>query len=382
MIYETVKLGSLFSIKQPELVKTKESLLPPCLQEIAKVVHQFWLYVCAYFGSKDGNFISRLCNRVVSWIKTGKPQALGPNEALGYERFVRRRLNKNELHQCAAICAMTAFMRNHSFQYIEPIGIRLVDIHSRLDPKSLKQLSSLGFEIKNGAIFHVKNCVKMSLLQSASGKYYLGYGDAGALERFTAEHGLEEKSAGMEMRARGIVAQELLVGKINFLEHTSQATSIILESLQLAPSQVALFGQCYGGLLASYTSIDLGYKCVTINSMSLGAHAQVHLGEKLSKAKELVTHVFVESDLTQSHPVVEGLDWFFSRIGFRTPGCFGKKFEIKNVHNFDLVNRHAYSFDLVLGNLGYPTRYKFEDMSEEERAVIQNSGFDAFTELE
>jgi hypothetical protein len=114
----------------------------------------------------------------------------------------------------------------------------------------------------------------------------------------------------------------------------------------------------------------------------LGAHAQVRLGERLSKAKELVTHIFVEGDWTQSHPIVDGGDWLFSRLGFRTPGCFGKKFEIKNIHGLDLIKKHLFSLDLVLGGLGYPKRQLIENMTEEQKLQIQESNFDAITELQ
>ncbi len=346
------------------------------LKKVVEAVKQACAWFFAYFGSKDGNFLNIVIQQVLSLL--GRVKSV----ETGYERSVRRTLDPKEIAQCVALNAMTAFVHNHDASYIDPFQISSLSIEDKLKPQTRQQLEQMGFEFKNGSILHIESAIKLVLLRSHKGHFYLGFGDAGAVKRFGHDNDLGPSCLNANKRARQAVVQQLTLGNEALLGSCSKAVSLILNDLDLDPSHVTLLGQCYGGMLSAYCALDLGFKAVTINSVSLGAQAQVKLGTKLTQAKDLVTNVFVEGDWTQTLPAVEGIDWIFSRLGFRTPGCFGKKFEIPNCHHHNLIQRHFYSFDTLLGNLGYPARMPLKDLSETAKTEIIESGFDDFTQIQ
>lgn len=350
---------------------------------ISEAVKRVFEWFSAYFGSKDGHFFSGLTRGLaalfgrVSHIETG------------YERTVRRKLDKEELGQCLVFNAMTAFVHTHdSEKYLQPFGIDCVDLQNRLSPETQAKLQEIGFEVKNGALLNIQKAIKLVLLKSECGNYYLGFGDAGAVKRFGQDNNLGESCSDSDKRARMAVAAQLTIGNDDLLSSCSLAAQLLISDLQNDPNlnltkeNTTFIGQCYGGLLSAYSALDTGHKAFTMNAVSLGAQAQAKLGVKLTKAKELVTNVFIQGDWTQTLTIIKIADWFFSRLGFKTPGCFGKKFEVSNCHKYSFSARHIFSFDLILGNLGCKKRASLQSLGDEALSKIRQSNFDAFTQIQ
>jgi hypothetical protein len=292
-------------------------------------------------------------------------------------------LNEREIKQCVVFCSMMAFLNNHKNEYIAPFNIRFQNLETLLAhmPDVKEEFRAMGFKFHRGVLFNEERGIKMVLLRSEEGHHYLGYGDASALQRFGEDQQLEGpiKQASKSVRKRAL--KQLLIGDRSSEEKTREATAVLIRSLELNQKNLTLFGQCYGGLLSAYTALSLGYKSIGINSVSFGAHTQVHLGAKLNRAKTLLTHIFTEGDVTQSYAPVSALDLTFSRLGLHTPGCYGKKFHIPNA-GYGLFGRHIYTLACCFSALGLDRGTLIGDLDAERIEGFRESGFKQLTDIE
>lgn len=365
------------AVCQPCLLKAQNQL-SHSLRKTADKLCEIWKHICdgfifiaAYFGSKDYSIFTPLFMSTKASYNKIRSRSETKIES-GYEAYARRHLNAEELSQCTALCSMTAFINNHNKrEHLDPLEIKLKDLNSILTPARIDQLKSLGFQFHDSILFNAKAGIKIALLCDKSGHNYLGYGDAGALERFSKEH-LNGELGCCSKTIHKQAARQLLIGDRSSEEKAKEATKILTDALDLTSDKVTLFGQCYGGLLASYTGLSLGYKSLTINSIAFGAHTQLHLGAKLNEAKKLCTQIFTYGDSTQNFGTTLVFDWIFSRLGFRTPGCYGKKFYIPNP-GYNLSKRHMYTLGCCFSSLGFDKRASLTKLQEQTNLTSEQS---------
>lgn len=130
--------------------------------------------------------------------------------------------------------------------------------------------------------------------------------------------------------------------------------------------KITLAGLCYGGIFASYVGIKRGIRTVCLNSLPLGVGLQHQISsDRLSRAGEYVTHICAKGDWVSDSPGQAILDLIINRLGFRTPGLFGRKFLVPTAYPKSRSATHGNPVGSILKHLGYNEEIELKDISLE-----------------
>lgn len=266
----------------------------------------------------------------------------------GYHFEPSRKLSKEELETTYLdFFCHAAFSHKESPKCLHPNWLGLDPTTFIENPEEIdSELEASGF-----SIYNKKTGLKITFLQKDD-EIHLVFGALNALNEILAG------SPGQQQ----VVNKNEREAKINYLglspqiySETSQIAEKILKLPFFKEKKVTLVGQCFGGALASYAALELGRKAICINALQLGAGLQKNLGQdKLQKAEELITHIRVQRDY-MSLSLFTFIDLFLSAIGIRTPGNFGKKYEISTAFKSP-TKSHVFALSSAMNYLGYDTR--------------------------
>jgi hypothetical protein len=135
---------------------------------------------------------------------------------------------------------------------------------------------------------------------------------------------------------------------------------------QFQNKRITLSGHCYGGAIASYVGIKSSIPAICLNTFPLGVGLQKYLGsDRLNRADEYVIHISSEHDFLTERPYQAPADIFFSRLGLRTPGHFGRRFLIPSAYS-NSKESHLYPLSSMIQHLGYDHRADPQDLPKEE----------------
>lgn len=336
-------------------------------------VERSFLFVGKYYGAKDYSAVSRVAYAIMS----SSYKALGLSSPMlamgceGYERSPKRILTQDETRALLPYACVCAASHSPNKPWTAPFKISPHAFAEYLDEATFEKLKSLGFTLYKDALINWDQAIKLSLFKDDKGKLILSFGDANA-NTVLYNQALESKAVSPQMKpsdaiARHMVIKSYLGAHVEVFENLCKVMDIIKP--KFAEASLCLAGQCWGGTLASYVGIKMKISTICINSPALGVDLQQALGQDLHKAKEWVTHVFTKGDWTQSDPLVGFVDWTLSRFGLRTPGSFGRKFEIPSAYT-SYQATHIFFLGSVMHHLGFDKRTCPHDVKEHSQEFI------------
>lgn len=315
--------------------------------------------VTRYFGAKNWSVPGAIIRLPYLAIKkaTGNMTRTFGQELFGtgYNRSVQKVLNREEIIPYFKYATAAEYAHKSKDVWVAPLNYTVLGGHSFTHD----QLQGLppGLEARKNCFYNPTSLLKAAVLQKGN-EVIVSFGALGSSET----EGFRMGGLSNNINASGVAN---LVGIKPSIYKEAEAFVIWLKNQpEFKGKEISLCGQCFGGSLASYCGLKQELKAVALNAFPLGQALQQDITqEKLDNADAYVTNISVKGDV-YSKPVFNVIDTIVSALGIKTPGTFGKRFEIPSAYKKG-SDIHIFFMGSVMSLMGFNKRIITADLPRE-----------------
>lgn len=340
--------------------------------EIFEFLKNLVLFPFRYIGGKDFS-IPGVILRFPFAVITNQP--LKSLFGSGYHQKIEKELSSKESLQFAKYAAVSGSQDSCDQSWIKPMGLELYDIkNGNFDLKSIPK----GIELDHDCFYDFSTGLKCTISVQGD-EVIVAFGARQSLSHLQWRNPNINDDERMARAAKISRIQEYAIAKnlLGSVPTVYTQADTLLQVIRSHPEfqgkKIALTGQCLGGSISQYLAIKNQIPTVCFNTLALGAGLQASLGDKLlSRADEFVTHISVATDFVSDNRYLRVFDRALTLLGIRTPGNFGKRYEIPSGYkSYDQV--HTYVIGSLMKHLGYQDRDKFDILKKDELDIAKNA---------
>lgn len=327
---------------EPKVETKKKTPFTEKIVEFVKTIFEalknFFTFPLRYIGSKKAGYHAEI------------QKTLTPKETLAYVKYG----------------AMAAAQHNCDQSWIEPFGLKFFNpLESNLDLAAIPG----NLEAKENCFYDATTGLK-AVIAANDDEVIISFGALDSARHLFPDQ--SEKQKGLKMSQYGYVAQNLLGGQPACYEQAHALFNALKDHPDFKGKTITLAGQCLGGSMAQYVALKNEVPAVCFNTLALGAGLQYAIGSKaFEKADDLITHISAQTDFVSDNRSTEIFDRALCFLGIRTPGNFGKHYDIPAAYT-KRDEIHDYMVGSVMKYVGYDIRNKPSDMNAEEISIAKN----------
>ncbi|NGX39279.1 MAG: hypothetical protein KR126chlam1_00602 [Chlamydiae bacterium] len=271
----------------------------------------------------------------------------------GYHFQFEKKPLKEELKGYLPYIAAASFIHATNSFWIKSLGYHVIA------PREF-EIDEKGVEARNLCFFDPVSGLKVGVIEKGDHVIAI-FGAIGS-----SESELENPSERKKIDRWGYqnVTWNLLGGIPSIYLQASDFFKKIRQNPRLNGKRVELAGQCYGGSVAQFLSLQHKVKALCVNSMAIGPGLQKIVGKKsLMAADKWVSHLSVERDFVSDSRGLWPVDQLMSGLGIRTAGNFGRRYVIPSGYS-NAADLHNNVIGSALKYIGYDSNEKLSEIPE------------------